>query len=162
MINLQDISDKSLLVFMLVSPKPITHWQHMLKKISCPPTRFKSVVDLCSDWYYLWDNCLKKANEAHSVYRQPRPGHKLLIWHFYCLSSRGVRQRVSVTPQGLWVTASIGVCTTDAEAGNVKELLLLSRLETNGLFRAYFICTCGERAERKWEPLDGSALDVFN
>lgn len=46
----------------------------------------------------------------------------------------------------------IGAFKTAAEASNAEQVLLLSGFETNGLFRAYFICTCGERAKRNGEP----------
>lgn len=119
-------------------------------------------VDLCTDWYFSWDNCLKRLMSFTVSTDGAVLAKKLLIWHFHCLSSRGERQRAPATPQGFWVTVSVGVFKTPAAASNVEYFLLLSGLETNGLFRAYFLCTCGERAERKWEALDGSVLDVFN
>lgn len=103
----------------------------------------------------------EKANEPHSVGRWQRAGQKLLIWRFWCLSWKGRRQREPATGEAFRVTVSASVFNTPA-ASNVALLLLLSWLETNGLFRAYFICTCGERAERKCEAPDGSALDVVN
>lgn len=135
---------------------------------NCPPTSSNLLQPRTSNyWGWMWsrllyrlifspDNCLERLMSFTVSTDAAVLAKKLLIWHFHCLSSRGERQRVPATPQGFWVTVSVGVFKTPA------DLLLLSGLETNGLLRAYFICTCGGRAERKWEALEGSALDVFN
>lgn len=65
------------------------------------------------------------------------------IWQLCCRSLRGGRLLQAVGR----LCCCFWTCSSDEESP-----LLLSQLETNGLFRADFICTCGERAAGKWRP----------
>lgn len=50
--------------------------------------------------------------------------------------------------EDFWVTrGTLEVAATS----NVEKRLLLSRLETNGLFGVHFICTCREKGRKKME-----------
>lgn len=83
-------------------------------------TKAEYGVDLCSDWYFSWENRLKRLMSCTVSTHGSVLAKKLLNWHFHCLSSRGERQRVPSTPQGFWVTVSIGVFKTAEAASNVE------------------------------------------